>query len=340
MLRTGVDGEAGMSRLSRSVRLLQNAEAALISSIEVYNKPTFAYREETFAILALNAWELLLKARLLSVCENDPRCLHISYYPKTKAGETSKKLQFRRNRTDNFMTIGIEACIDSLDEKGTSVPAAVRKNLEALTEIRDNAIHYMNASPMLAKQVFEIGTASLRNFMEIGNLWMDLDLTSYSLYLLPIGFLPSLGATGVTVSNDEKNIVKYLAQLMTEPDDDSSQDYHVSLDVNISFKRTSTSDAAAVIYSNAPDAVKVTISEEDIRKKFPWEYAVLCEKLRHRYRNFKENDKYHVLRKSLAADPRYMRTRYLDPGNPKSSRKDFYNPNILTEFDKSYTRKK
>ena len=48
-----------MSRLSRSVRLLQNSEAALISAIEIYNKPTFEYREETFTILALNAWELL-----------------------------------------------------------------------------------------------------------------------------------------------------------------------------------------------------------------------------------------------------------------------------------------
>ena len=64
-----------MSRLSRSARLLQNAEAALLSSIEIYNKPAFGYREETFSILALNAWELLLKAKLLSVNGNDPRCL-------------------------------------------------------------------------------------------------------------------------------------------------------------------------------------------------------------------------------------------------------------------------
>lgn len=53
-----------MSRLSRSSRLLKNAEAALLPSIEIYNKPTFAYREETFAILALHAWELLIKANM------------------------------------------------------------------------------------------------------------------------------------------------------------------------------------------------------------------------------------------------------------------------------------
>jgi hypothetical protein len=62
--------------------------------------------------------------------------------------------------------------------------------------------------------------------------------------------------------------------------------------------------------------------------------------LKKRFIDFKENAKYHVLRKQLAVDPQYMKTRYLDPGNLKSSRKDFYNPNIVSQFDKSYTLKK
>jgi hypothetical protein len=32
--------------------------------------------------------------------------------------------------------------------------------------------------------------------------------------------------------------------------------------------------------------------------------------------------------------------RYLDPDNPKSARKPFFNPNVLREFDKFYTLKK
>jgi hypothetical protein len=67
-----------------------------------------------------------------------------------------------------------------------------------LTEIRDNAVHYVNASPLLAKLVLEIGTACLRNFIELGKLWLDLDLSSYSLYVMPIGFLPAEAATTVS----------------------------------------------------------------------------------------------------------------------------------------------
>lgn len=67
--------------LSRSRRLLNKSIAAMISAIEVYNKPDYKYREETFAILSLNAWELLLKAFILSQTENDVRRLYV--YHKT-----------------------------------------------------------------------------------------------------------------------------------------------------------------------------------------------------------------------------------------------------------------
>jgi hypothetical protein len=45
-------------------RFVDKAEAAITAAVEVYNKPSFVYREETFAILALNAWELLLKGKV------------------------------------------------------------------------------------------------------------------------------------------------------------------------------------------------------------------------------------------------------------------------------------
>jgi hypothetical protein len=286
----------------------------------------------------LNAWELLLKAKLLSVNRNDPRCLHVHYFPQTALGKPSKKRHVKRNRSNNIMTIGLDNCVVELAKKGTTLPSAVRKNLEALTEIRDNAIHYLNASPLLAKQVLEIGTAALRNFVELGKLWLDLDLSSYSLYLMPIGFLPTAGTvTGISISGDERNLVNYLADLAKHAHEEKEQDYHVSLDVNISFKRTSAADAAAVIISNSPDAIHIKLSEEDIRQKYPWDAAMLRQRLKSRYIDFKENDKFHTLRRKFAADSQFMNTRFLDPGNPKSSRKDFYNPNILAQFDKSYT---
>lgn len=328
-----------MSRQSRSARLLQNAEAAILSAIEIYNKPTFAYREETFSILALNAWELLIKATLLSVSKNNPRCLYVYYAPKTKAGPPSKKLRVKRNRAKNIMTIGLDAGLVRLEKRGITIPAEVKKNLDALTEIRDNAVHYLNASPYLAQQVLEIGTASVRNFIELGKLWLDLDLSSSNLFLMPIGFLPGATATALTVSRDERKVVEYLASLASDNGDNAQQDYHVSLGVEVSFKRTATPNAVPFIYSNAPEAVPIELSEEDIRKRWPWDYEELTDRLRLRYSDFKVNDKYHKLRKEFASDSQLMATRYLDPQNPKSARKDFYSPNIIPKFDPQYVVK-
>jgi hypothetical protein len=115
------------------------------------------------------------------------------------------------------------------------------------------------------------------------------------------------------------------------------QDYHVALDINISFKRTPAAAASAVIVSNDPNdpnAVHVSLSEEDIRKQYPWDYATLTERLQNRYIDFKANGKYHDLRKKLAVNPQYKKTRYLDPTNTSGLRKDFYNPNIVAQFDK------
>ena len=333
-----------MSRLNRSARLLRNAEAALISAIEIYNKPSFAYREETFAILALNAWELLLKAKLLDCKNNDPRCLYIYSTKELAPGRQSKKKYLKRNRTGNKMTVSITECIVRLESEKISVPEPVKVNLMALFEVRDNAVHFINAGAQLQKQVLEVGTACLRNFIELGKQWLGLDLSHYSLYLMPIGFMPSGEAvTALSLSGPEQKVVNYLAKLAKEGNTGDVQDYHVSLDVNISFKRTSSAAANAVIVANDandPNAVHVNLSEEDIRKQYPWDYGELTEKLKNRYIDFKANNKYHELRKKICTNPQYRKTRYLDPGNPGGQRKDFFNPNIFMEFDKSYTRKK
>jgi len=65
-------------------RLLANAQSALVAAVEIYNKPAIEYRDEAFAILVVNAWELLLKA-VLAKGKKD------IFYPK-KRGEPYRTL--------------------------------------------------------------------------------------------------------------------------------------------------------------------------------------------------------------------------------------------------------
>ena len=97
-------------------------------------------------------------------------------------------------------------------------------------------------------------------------------------------------------------------------------------------------DALGVQVTNNPNAPEVRLTEEQVREKYPWDYDQLTAECRKRYTGFKSDQKYHNCRKKLAGDKRFSHVRELDPGNPKSAKKPFFNANILAEFDKIYTR--
>ncbi len=327
-----------MAQIARSVRLLQKADAALLSAIEVYNRPTFAYREETFSILALNAWELLLKAKLLAEHSNKLRCLH-SFEPRTtKAGEPSSKKYLKRNRSGTPTTHSLWKTITELENKtAVRVDSRIKSNLEALVEIRDNAVHFVVASPQLAKQVL---AAAVRNFVELARQWFQHDLSGRHFFLMPIGFVDAPDtAAGLDLSRDESKLISFLAQLASSGAQGAASAFNVTLEVNLSFKRTTSTAALAVSITDDPTAPQVALTEDDFKKIYKWTYQQLIDQLKKRYVDFKVNSKFSAIKKPLLADPKYVRPRFLDPDNPKSGRKDFYSPTVLAEFDKHYTRK-
>jgi hypothetical protein len=187
--------------------------------------------------------------------------------------------------------------------------------------------------------VLEIGTAAIRNYITLLTAWFDRNLSQYSLFLMPLGFFGSSNtATAISLSRDEKQLMAFLAKLAQESGEDNS-DYHVSLTVNLSFQRSKNDSFTDVFVTSDPTALRVNVTEEDIRKSYPWDYEALTDRLSARYIDFKANQKYHDIRKSLIALPMYVKSRFLDPDNPRSAKKDFYNPNILQMFDRHYTRK-
>lgn len=311
----------------------------MLAAIEIYNKPDFRYREETFAILALNAWELLLKAVVLAT-SGDPRSLYV-YDVRTNAqGTSTTKKYLKRNRSGNPRTIGLGDAITRLDgDAKTRLPKEVKANLEALIAIRDNAVHFVAAGPMLAKEVLEIGTASVKNYIELSRRLFATDFSAYNLFLMPIGFLPgSAKATALVTCEEEQNLLKYITALSAN-DGQGESGFHVALTVNLAFKKSATAGAIVVSTSRDAGATTVRLTEENIRETWPWDYKELSRRLRLRYSDFVVNTKYHEIRKPLEADERFARIRYLDPANPNSGKKIFFNPNILGEFDKHYTTK-
>jgi hypothetical protein len=67
--------------------LLDKSINSMLSAIEIYNKPDFKYREETFAILTINSWELLFKARILKLSKYNMKSIYQLEARKKKNGE-------------------------------------------------------------------------------------------------------------------------------------------------------------------------------------------------------------------------------------------------------------
>ena len=99
-------------------RLLNKAVEAFIMSIEIYNKPTLKYRTEGFAFFICNAWELMLKAKIIR-------------------DEGEEKIYFPEG---NNRTIPLEKCIRKVF---TNENDPLRKNLETIIDLRNTCTHFI-----------------------------------------------------------------------------------------------------------------------------------------------------------------------------------------------------
>ena len=51
--------------VSVTEKLIEKSKEAFLMAIEIYNKPSIKYRVEGFSFFICNAWELMLKSKLL-----------------------------------------------------------------------------------------------------------------------------------------------------------------------------------------------------------------------------------------------------------------------------------
>lgn len=327
---------------SRSRTMADKSLDAMLSAIEIYNKPNFAYREESFAILAINAWELLLKARLLQL-ESNKIAVILAYERRKKAdGTRSEKKYRKKNRSGSHATLGLFPAWKSLTDKyGDKIPDPVHENLILLCEVRDNAIHFMNKGSRIARHVQEIGTANVRNYIALVGRWFGIDLSRYNLFLMPLAFVEHPSEVEAVILNpDEKKFVEFVEKTIQSSSGSAGDAYSVALNMQLKFTRSKDVDAHPVIVTNDPDATPVTLTEEDIREKYPLDYDNLTTKLKNRYSDFLVNSNYHKIRKNLEKDERFCKERYLDPSKRTGTSKKFYNANIISEFDRSYKKAK
>lgn len=140
----------------------------MTAAIEVYNKPRADYRDETFSVLLINAWELLLKAIL------------------SKNGQS---IFYRKKRNQPYRTLSLQDAFEAAKEYfPVDVPAIpVRRNLELIATYRDNAIHFYNEAGLSAL-VWALAQTSILNYRDLLMSIFGVDLArDVNWRILPLG---------------------------------------------------------------------------------------------------------------------------------------------------------
>ena len=323
---------------SLSQQLLDRSVLAMGAAIEIYNKPGFPYRNESFTVLAVNGWELLVKAKWLELHGHKKRSLYVYESRLTSTGKRSAKKFIKKTRTKAAFTHDLSYLAKQLQDRGLLDPATF-KNIEIMLEFRDCAAHFYNDSPSFYNRLYEIAAACVKNFVNLARDWFNREVTEFNLHLMPLAHiaLPT-SVEGSLLNAEETNFIAFLDSMNQEEVDPESP-YSVSINVDLRFTKSKSKDAFPVQVTKDPSALAVRMTEQNIREIYPWDYWTLTDRCKDRYQDFKINGQYHKVRKRLENDERYARLRLLDPENVDGLSKTFFNPNILAELDKHYAKR-
>ena len=256
---------------------------------------------------------------------------------KNKDGSNSRRKKIKVTRSGNPFTHSVDYIAKKLIEKG-DLDKTVFDNIQALIELRDSAIHFYNYSLKFNIRIQELGTATLHNYVLLYKKWFGKDLSQYNFYLMPLSFVRGEGSREILLLNtEEKNFFRYIQQL--EDGSPRTNEYSIALNIDVRFSKTTSKDDISVILSQDQDAIKVALSDDQIRERYPLDYQMLTKRCRERYLDFVLNNDYHRVRKIYETDLRYAYARYLDPAKKTSGKKIFYSEAILSQLDKHYTKR-
>ncbi len=143
-------------------RLLDKSIEAYILALETINRLSIQYRTETFCYLICNAWELLLKARILDTDRN----LNYIFYKK-KRGQRKRSLSLR----------------DCLNRSIPNPKDPIRRNIERIEDLRDEATHLVLGQ--VPREVLGLFQACVINYHRRLGEWFDVSLSDR----VPVGMM-------------------------------------------------------------------------------------------------------------------------------------------------------
>ena len=238
-------------------RLLDKSMEAYILSLETINRLSVKYRVETFAYLICNAWELLLKAKLIEDKGNSK----VIYYKK-KRGQPRRSWSLR----------------DCLKQVFQNEKDPVRCNIQRVADLRDESVHIVITQ--VPKDVLGLFQACVLNYHKQLVDWFDMSLSnrvSVGMMTIVYDFSPEQFDLESPILRRQlkRDAVQYLTRFQAEIRDEfetlgKPAEYSIDIDYKLALvKKIAESD---IVLSTGQTGVTTGIAEvpKDSGKTHPY----------------------------------------------------------------------
>lgn len=177
-----------------ALSLLKNSRAAMLSAIEIHNKPTIKYRYEIVVLLILNSWELILKSYIYKYIKT----IHLL--------------------DKNNISKPLEECLDIVINQLGKKYFPLRENLKILYKYRCEITHFYTEK--LDIIIFGLLKQNIKFYNDFIKLHFNQDLSQDDdLVLLPLGFKKPLSpfdfiSNNSTLNSSSKEVREFIRQIV------------------------------------------------------------------------------------------------------------------------------
>jgi hypothetical protein len=334
-------------------QLLRKAKDSALLAIEFYNKPAVSFKSEGFITMMCIAWTSLFHAYFF---KNKIK----PYYRTSQKGKRPRFVKIKEklpngNIIEDYKWWELTECIKQYFKEKND---GVRKNLEFFSGLRNLIVH--RNLPELDASLYAECQANILNFnnfliSQFGEKHRIDFMLSFSLQMFqqPTNFLEA--SKDVLKKKKAEEIVEFIKSFRSSLTDDifSSPEYSFKA-VLIKVKNHESKDALALKFINEKDLTEeqkeqlkntglVLIKEkkvDGVPDKYTLDYRALCRKVKEEIPSVKINKEFHDRRREiLNRNHDLFHQRKLDPNNPKSPKKDYYDPQII-DILKDYYKEK
>ncbi|MBV6482413.1 MAG: hypothetical protein DIKNOCCD_02156 [bacterium] len=226
------------------LRLVSKSIEAMILALETVNRLSVHYRIETFCFLVCNAWELLLKAKII----DDSKQIDSIYY-KQNPNEDKRSFSLR----------------DCLKKVAPNEKDPVRRNIERIADLRDSAVHLLLGD--VPQDVLCLFQSCVLNYQKKLEEWFNrsiLDHVPAGMMIIAYNMRPDI----LEVTNLRKKLSKEAAEFITQYSaeiqkefDDLKRPAEFSIGIEYKLAITKKTDEADIVLSNGPGGTPAHVVE-------------------------------------------------------------------------------